>query len=433
MAFPVIVYNATTGDDQHSGAGPSTVVSGTDGSIEAADVGGQLITLNETVDFTGAGNDESDIIYFEAASAERRQYRVDVFGGGISTCTSIETSLDSPVGSEQASIQWAVGGKRKTLEGNSTQKDYEDDAPGWTREFEDGTYTITESLAPAAGNTTSGPMTYVSGSGHTPVFDVTTNIRHFRCTNACNLVIDGITFTKSVGGSQNTTAALRAENAAAYILFKNCIVAEANMDFGIYGFVAYRLIIQNCNISLTDKGVEIGTTSKGRYTIENSAIHDCVSHGIHVSNIPVRSGVDIRRNTIYDNGGDGCLYVENIIADGQFDFCHNTVDRNTSDGLFVTHGTPATNWAMTLNGNSFTDNGAYGVSMNFATGVRTVSNQYNNYFGNTSGDRQNLPVGFGDISHDATGIFTSLTDGSEDYTPLADSPIIGVGPPVQTA
>ena len=167
MAFPVITYDAANGSDTAaSGAGGATAVTGTNGSGTA---GTSTFSLNEEVDFTGVADDGSDALWCESTANERHLFRITAFNPSVAACTTLTTT--EVIGATNiTTANWAVGGKRKTVEADTAQSDDDDMADGWNAEFEAGTYTITAAIRPQGGTAAiRGPTVYAAtAKGSTP-------------------------------------------------------------------------------------------------------------------------------------------------------------------------------------------------------------------------------------------------------------------------
>jgi hypothetical protein len=78
----------------------------------------------------------------------------------------------------------------------------------------------------------------------------------------------------------------------------------------------------------------------------------------------------------------------------------------------------------TVAGNTFVANGGYGYNQSL-TSQYPVVQVYNHHFGNTSGGGYPSDADLGADSITGDPLFTSTTDGSEDFTPAAGSPLVG--------
>jgi len=121
---------------------------------------------------------------------------------------------------------------------------------------------------------------------------------------------------------------------------------------------------------------------------------------------------------IYNNGGYGI--VTNSNTDNE-DITGNTIYGNTGDGIAISSGAEP---SVIVN-NSISNNGGYGI--NFTGGTKNyILCDYNHYYNNTSGET-NLSETPGDNNQSGDPLFTSVVDGSEDFTPKDGSPLIDNG------
>ena len=150
-------------------------------------------------------------------------------------------------------------------------------------------------------------------------------------------------------------------------------------------------------------------------------VHDNGGGGIWVG----RENSRIHMVQIYGNTGDGIVLGSGSV---NTEVINCTIDRNSGDGIDVT----STQTLMSIIGNSITNNGAYGISCSAVASVkdRVQLVEWNLFYENTSGDFQ-ADGGVPSQQHNITGtnpLYTSNTDGSEDYTPQSSSPLLGAGP-----
>ncbi|MCH8096444.1 MAG: hypothetical protein IID53_05150, partial [Proteobacteria bacterium] len=191
MVLSVLTYNASSGSDTAaSGAGPSTAITGS----SATNGAGNIVNLDGTPDLSGVA--VNDIIWVNVSGVNINLSRITAVDDGADTVTTEDLTVLG------GGVTWAIGGKRKTLENNTSKMDWEDSKAGWRFVFEAGTYSITKDIDPGVGDDTNGPVEFVSSDPGVvlPIFDITTNIRIFNLTVACNIIIDGIKGTRSSGG-----------------------------------------------------------------------------------------------------------------------------------------------------------------------------------------------------------------------------------------
>lgn len=433
MATPTIVYNASTGSNTAaSGAGPSTAVTGTNGDIVAS---GSTLTLNETKDLTGVADDGgSDALFVDSTSGDRKICSISSFTGGKATCTAIV--INETFDSTESGINWAVGGKRLHMEYDTTNEDWLDALAGWTYEFEEGTYTITQEINPTNGDRATGPVTFQAASGASPVFDHTTNIRSFKLDGAtARVVIDGLKFTRS-SGSWAGSAGVMVFGSIDLLWLRNCEFDGTGMGYPIYLASDCNALIEYCEVYSSDAdGMVIAAGSRSENCIRHCSVHDNVEDGIVYGNMATFTSASLHRCVIYDNGKEGNpgngVTVGAVLAGGQnrLDIIHCTIDGNFTDGIDVA-GTVAVNSLLVLEGNSISHNGGYGLDTT-TTNSFNIIGRNNNYYSNTSGARNNASALPDDTTIDPA--YTSRTDGSEDFTPASGSGLIDGGAADRTA
>ena len=271
----------------------------------------------------------------------------------------------------------------------------------------------------ASDGTDDGTRVTIDGSGITsaPTFKLTTAVDR--------LVFDGIRIT----GATDSAIADGPSDQANSIHLRNCRFDNAaNHGVELYGTYSVFENIECDNNGGSGISTESQTSRLGSSFIYRSSFHHNTSHGLHYG--PGTS--TILRCLFYRNGGDGLSIqreMENV------SILQNIFHANTGDGIGVQSSETITNHPGTVIGNVFTDNGAYGVSFYADDHHFPGSVDYNLYgtgdMANTSGARQNFPTGDNDLSGDP--LFTSTTNGAEDFTPATGSPQIDAGTTVPTS
>ena len=173
-------------------------------------------------------------------------------------------------------------------------------------------------------------------------------------------------------------------------------------------------------------GCEI--TGAGRHGIAQTAanrggtsLFDCKIHHNTNNGVDANVGVGVTRCLIYRNGGYGGDAGSNSTNSG---WRQNTFYGNTNGGLSLYDA--ANRNQFTVAGNTFVANGGYGYNQK-TTALNPMIQMYNHHYVNTSGGAypSNADLGADLITGDP--LFTSTTDGSEDFTPAAGSPLVGAG------
>lgn len=199
-------------------------------------------------------------------------------------------------------------------------------------------------------------------------------------------------------------------NGTCSVEFSNSRI-DNHVSHGVVGdgagstFVGYSTEVDN------NGGKGLTQTTSARFT---AILDGCRIHHNGGNGVDTGRGIVAANNRIYRNGGVG------IKADAGGIIANNILYLNTSDGVLLAVNT-------TVHSNSFVSNGGYGINFNaFSPGGRAVD--WNHYQSNTSGETS-LGGGStpGDANQSGDPLFTSTTDGSEDFAPLTGSPLIGAG------
>lgn len=393
MVFPTIQYDATNGSD--------TAPTGADGSGTNGDLSTTTLTLNETVDFTGVADDDSDYLWYEGNAGDRHLFQITAFNPSVAACTSL-TLANS--GTTRTGSNWAVNGERKTLENDSSQKDWEDLLPGWKLEFQDGTYDLTAMIDGIAGNYIDGHIHFVAASGAAPILRTTANVRHF--DGLPNITLQGIEFTTSASPKTSTmlTRASSATDGTGFI--EGCTVD--GLQYGISGY------FQN------------------EICVKNTTIKNCVSHAIYGESYGVVGS--FTNCKISDNGGWG-MEEGSSATGGHCAFLHCEIHNNTLGGLTVNKRQPTIIHNCTIVGNGgpaikvptaytaargphqfhnnlITNNIGAGIDNSHITDY--VKADYNAFYSNSGGDYSgNISEGGNDVVLSADP-YTAI--GSDDFT-----------------
>ena len=396
MARPTIVYNASTGSDTAaSGAGPATAVTGTNAEGVALDT---TLTLNETVDFTGVADDAgSDALWCETNAGERHLFSIASFTGGAATCTAIVTN--TAFDADFAAKSWAVGGKRQTLDSESTNNDWEDMLAGWTFEFEAGTYDVSEAIDnPVGGTITDGPVTFQAATGAAPV------IRSHAAGHMWTFQIDvpmvyllGLTLTtlhtlQLFGGGIRFSAAERGQGC----VVRDCI-CEGGLGYGIYAdggcyWTAVDCIFRNmARQPFYWSGGYGGSLRRCRFQGSDNGFAG-------VNGASGAQGGPIFIECIFS----GCdTYGAEVTATNatvqQFYNC--TFYNNTLDGLRILghSGSQPEKASVTVENCIFVSNGGYGINYTYSDNASLFIGP-NAYYNNTSGQRNNIPAHSDDVT-----------------------------------
>lgn len=391
MALPTIVYNASTGSDTAaSGAGPGTAVTGT----AAAHTGGSAsttITLTNSPDLSGVATDGSAAIWLNTTAGTRHLSKITAVDNGADTVT-VEDSFTIASGS---AVNYAIGGKRAGPQNDTSRRDLLDGKAGWIFEYENGTYTWTAAQDITVGDATNGPLTVRAASGASPEFAVSGTIHLFALGTSSCVVIRGISFTPSA--SRYAILLNAASNTA---VIENCkfhVDGDTSVGISVLSTAAY-VSIRNCYFE-NSNGVSGGSGisfAGTRYhaTISCCEFDGCDTYGIDLNSGTALSSVMIDRCLIYGGEFDGIRIQSNIFDRVYISHC--TLHDNASDGIDITSAA-AIEHLITVYNCLFTSNGAYGLKGPTNADFNTFSN-YNAFYNNTSGARQNCSAGANDVT-----------------------------------
>jgi hypothetical protein len=131
VAFPVIIFNASTGSDTAaSGAGPATALSGTDASTDGT---GLIVTLpNQNLD--NVATDGSHALWIDTASGRQfSKITAKANSGGPTAQVTVANAYSTGLTGQT----FGLGGKRATFANVDSVKLFTDDLlGGWAAETE---------------------------------------------------------------------------------------------------------------------------------------------------------------------------------------------------------------------------------------------------------------------------------------------------------
>jgi parallel beta-helix repeat protein len=384
MAYPVIIFNASTGSDTAaSGAGPSTALAGSDASTDGT---GLIATLpNQNLD--NVAIDGSHALWIDTASG--RQWS-KITGKADSGSATANVTVANAYSTGLTGQTFGLGGKRATFNNTDSRKLFTADLlPNWIAETETD-QTISSTNIVIIASTTDGPIT-IRGSGGRRAFIQSSNagfitvgdytIVHgfrFYCTNATRTLAGviglrggGIRIYDNIFGDATNTISSVINRISST---PNCLFFDNEVKYATHA----------------SGPIQLGSMSAVR--VIGNWIHHCTAHAINPGTC---NGPMIIGNLITDNG-EGIL-----MTDTQARNClimDNTIDGNTGDGIDVSTDQD-TGDAMEVIGNIISNNGGYGFR-GPATETGLAYSNNNNYYNNTSGSRLNIIAGEYDLAVD---------------------------------
>ena len=403
MALPTVKINNSTGSDTAaSGAGPATAVTGT----AAAHTNGSAsttITLTNTPNLSGVATDGSAVLWLKTSSG-RQFSKITAVDDGADTVT-VEDSFNISAGTP---VNYAIGGKRATLDNTDTRALFADSKAGWTIDLEEtgSNYTITSTLTiTCAGDGTNGYIHLTSSSVTRPLITTSTN----------SVAI----FTYGSGGGtwefsnfrMSSTAGTRGNGITSAFSGHYSRFLNIEMDgFAIgYNLTAHtrckfeRVEIKNC----TSHGI----SARQEIVMIGCYIHNNSGHGVLEGGFAAGSYVAATNCVFANNGNDG-IRIQISSAQCIVVLSECVFYGNTSDGLGYNTASAQDN-NLTVVDSTFYGNGAYGIEFNQNV-LNTKSIVQNCAFGsNTSGAYNNLTVNSSNITltadpftNAAGGVFT---------------------------
>lgn len=129
-------------------------------------------------------------------------------------------------------------------------------------------------------------------------------------------------------------------------------------------------------------------------SIRNCNVHDNTVPGINCGTNP--AGIQVNGCLVYNNTGASS---DGIVGAYEFGVNNCTIYGNGRDGVRLTGGFPSIGYAIT--DNILVSNGGYGINfstapVNAPQAYATIA--YNAFYGNTSGSRNNVSTGTGDVT-----------------------------------
>ena len=414
MAYPTVEYNASTGSD--------TSPTGNDGSGTNGDISGTTLTLNETVDFTGVGDDDTDYLWYAGSAGDRHLFQITAFSPSVGACTSLTLAETATT---RNGSNWAVNGIRQTLENDSSRPDWEDCSTGWVFEFDAGTYDVTADCDPVIGAPEAGGGGYLewrakSGAASRPVIRATADVKILEPSTAgSNMVVRGLKFTTNAGTKNNTYVS---KPATGSIHFIDCVFDANGSAYCFYSAGQGGKAFVDCYFTgATTYGVRLA-----------SADNDCLVYGctfdgdggsyfstaaFYIGNSGAATSQVVILQSLFDGASGDAVFIGASAYTALFAI-GNTIVGSGGDGI-QKGGQAGSGWSgqlgMYLN-NIFTHNTGYGArGSNDADSAANYFLDHCAFYSNTAGEIlfQDFTSGSNNLSLSADP-FTNRTGG--DFT-----------------
>ena len=293
------------------------------------------------------------------------------------------------------------------------------------------TFTATQSLA-ATGDATNGPITWQGyhtsrgdHDGTRPIFTTSTNsIDLFRSAATTQLyfrIFDNLEVSSTAGTPGNGFTAGTSTGFPRYFVISNCYIHGLLNgiigDNSAYDFFG-TLQVVNCEITAcTNDGIlNVG----GNITVDGCYIHGNSGYGFEWPRVGTNTGnavypLMVRSSVFYNNSLGGIYFQSAVGVNGTqgplLDVNHCAFVSNTNDGIRLAQPNGDLS-ILALQNSILYGNSGYGV--NITNAAATIFFNRNNAYGsNTSGARNNLAAGSGDVTLTADP-FTART--SNDFT-----------------
>lgn len=272
-----------------------------------------------------------------------------------------------------------------------------------------GPYVLTSNVSLSeSGSQAAGPITF-TGANASGVVDgtkasvttATNNVDLFNLNGHSNLIFDNLNLS-STAGTPGSALACKSTNST-NVTLRNSKVSGCLS--GVYGagiqgseWWAFAFTIANCEIT--------GCTLSGLRLLSGIVL-DCDIHGnaggttdgvLLGPNQTVNADLKVVRSNLYANGRSG-IYATNQTT-GTSTVLVTATDcafyGNGADGITIPFTTSSVPCVLRAENNVFALNGGYGINASSAT-LTVAVNRANGYFTNTSGNRNNVPTGAGDL------------------------------------
>jgi len=255
-----------------------------------------------------------------------------------------------------------------------------------------GTYNLTTALATSVGGATffnSRLTGYNTTRGDAPTGASRPTIAtNGNAINALNIAHQGWVVSNFIIDGAGASRGLIGVNISAlYSAIVNCKVK----DFDTRGMLVPALadsIIDRCEVTACTQGIRTG----GQFAIVNSVIH--ANTGVGIDAIASTLAY-IDRCVIANNSGASSDGISGIVLGVSIRNC--TIYGNGRDGIRNTN--PYANLGCVIQNNLLVSNGGYGLNLSAVrSSVSYPEFAYNAFYNNTSGARNNVLAGAGDVT-----------------------------------
>jgi len=396
MARSTLLYSTGGSNTAASGAGPTTAKTGT----AAAHTFGAATTLITLTDFpTLSGVAVNDVLWLGTSLGTRHLSRVISADNAAKTVT-VEDSFTIALGSP---VDYAIGGKRLSMVGDSSRTDVEDAKAGWRFELEAGTHAWVSTLGvvPAVGDVTYGPVELVGASGSTPVLTWTTDDPLLSLNANAHLRIHNLDVQNTTSTADTARVLRITANAGYYELSESLFKCAGSVLYTTNNNIG-RII--GCDIESTyNDGIVLANRSV--CTILKCVIHGCgvskatsgTGQGISLTQESAGSMAAIVSCIIRDNYSSGISVHSNETLVGNL-ILNNVFHDNGDYGIWF-RDTMTERARHVVANNLFTSNGAYGLAANSSVGSDiAIWNDHNGYWDNLSGETDNITKGSSSVT-----------------------------------
>lgn len=410
MALPTILYNSTGSNTLASGAGPGTAVTGTNNATSDGATP-SVIALGGSPDLSGVAVDGSHAIWLNTTAGTRHLCKITAKVAATSV-----TVEDTITAGNCTNVSWAIGGKRLTGEADTTRVDVADGKAGWAHWFE-GSSTYDQSVAWVAGvgGATGGVTVRGDSRATRATLRQTGNIRHFEMLEG--LTLRWLNFTTNNATNTATAALAAVSNGGNGVVVDGCVIDGVFNGISVDTSTVTILDteIKNCvRAGVSNTAGPVIININGCYIHDNNSGDNAAGGGIVLSAGVVRNSFGVRRNIVEGNlranvlvGGVAGVVVD--IADCVMAGAAGTAGSN------IVIAALGSGFHCSIHNNIITGAAAYGITAPAGADAFVVAD-YNAYYNNTSGARNNLTAGTHDVTltgdpftNAAAGDFSSNT------------------------